>query len=437
MEVLPTDVGLWVIGSGQLDIAGSPRAGWNRTGTDPTWQPDDEVRVAPTAVGDSTTFSEFTPGSSVPSVSYAGETYPAEVLNLTRNVRIQGAGDGEANVANGRAHIWINSTKPQSIRYAELRHLGPRQVGDGDTPSNGVHGRYPLHFHMVEDGSRGSLVEGVVVRDSGNHAFVTHRSHGVRFRDTIAFNVFEDAYWWDPDDTGHGEPAENATNDLVYEHTMAAWVRSDPDFRGYTLTGFLLGEGENLTVTDSVAVGVQGNTNASGFHWPATANGNEYNLWEFHNNVAHNNRTDGIFVWQNDHNNHLIESFIGYRNGEFGVDHGAYGNSHRYDGLVLFENGEAGIRSVAASTGGQRWSNIDTDSILIGERSIPSDSPIVFDGLKLRGKIVVNEGDSEAAYEFHNARTEEGAELSESDFVVHRQLSTITVYLGDGTSFEF
>jgi hypothetical protein len=436
MGVLPTDVGLWVIGAGQLDIVGSPRAGWNRTGTDPTWQPDDEVRVAPTVVGDSTTFAEFEPGSSVPTVSYAGETYPAEVFNLTRNVRIQGTGDGEANVANGRAHIWINSTKPQSIRYAELRHLGPRQVGDSDNPSKGVHGRYPLHFHMAEDGTQGSFVEGVVVRDSGHHAFVAHKSHGITFRDTIAFNVFDDAYWWDPDDTGHGRPAQNATNDLVYEHAMAALVRSDPDFRGYTLTGFLLGEGENLTVTDSVAVGIQGNVGASGFHWPATANGNEHNLWKFRDNVAHNNRTNGIFVWQNDHNDHLIERFVGYRNGAFGVDHGAYGNRYHYDGLVLFENAEAGIRSRAADTGGQRWNNVDTDGILIGERSLSSDSPIVFDGLTLRGKIVVNEGEGEAVYEFHNSRTAEDVELSKDDFEVRRQVSTIIVHLSDGNSFD-
>ena len=33
-----TDVGLWVVGAGALDLAGTPRAGWNRTGRDPSWR---------------------------------------------------------------------------------------------------------------------------------------------------------------------------------------------------------------------------------------------------------------------------------------------------------------------------------------------------------------------------------------------------------------
>lgn len=433
MEVLDTDVGLWVVGEGQLDIVGSPRAGWNRTGTDPTWQQGDEILVAPTAEGDSATFAAFTPGDPVPSVEHAGETYSAEVFNLTRNVRIEGAGDGEVNQAGGgRAHIWINSIRPQTIRYAELRHLGPRQVGT-DNPTQGVMGRYPLHFHRNEDGSRGSLVEGVVVRDSGHRAFVPHNSHGITFRDTIAYNVFDDPYWWDPDDTGHAGPVENATNDLVYEHAMAAYVRADPAFRGYTLGGFLLGEGRNLSVTDSVAVGVQGNVNSSGFHWPASANGNEHNKWTFQNNVAHNNSTDGIFVWQNDDNDHLIEDFVAYRNGELGVDHGAYVNQYQYDGLVLFSNGRAGIRSRAV--GSQHWGNIDTDGIVISERSLSGDDPVVFENVTLRGKIVVDEGEEPSVYEFHNVRTEDGEELGRDDFDIRRMVSEITVYLSDGSSF--
>ena len=438
MEVLDSDVGLWVVGEGQLHIVGSPRAGWNRTGTDPTWQPGDEILVAPIEPYDSTTFTPFEPGSPVPKVSYGGKAYATEVLNLTRNVRIEGTGDGDASPeTNGRAHIWINSARPQTIRYAELRNLGPRTVGEDD-PTEGVFGRYPLHFHMAEDGTRGSLVEGVVVRESGNHAFVAHKSHGVTFKDTIAFNVFDDAYWWDSDSLGHGVPPENATDDLTYDHAMAAYVRSDPEHQGYVLSGFHLGEGKNLAVTDSVAVGIQGNENASGFQWPSSANGNEHNVWEFRGNTAHNNRASGIFVWQNDWNDHLIEDFVGYRNGAFGVDHGAYVNEHRYDGLVLFENEVAGIRSTAVGEGGQRWTNIDTDSILIDEHLIPSDDAVVFDTVTLRGPVIVDEDEGEAfsAYEFRNVRTGDGHELTSDDFEIRTLISTITVVLSDGTRIE-
>jgi hypothetical protein len=439
-EVVEGDVGLWVVGDGRLFVEGSERAGWNRTGADPNWQPEDEVRVAPTESGEASEFAEFVPGSPVPEVSYADETYSAEVLNLTRNARIEGAGDGDADPdANGRAHIWIGSTQPQVIRYAELRHLGPRQATDDHT--EGVLGRYPLHFHMMGEGSQGSIVEGVVVADSGNRAFVPHASHGITFRDTIAYNVFDDAYWWDPDDTGHGGEAANMTNDLTYEHAMAALVRHDPDYRGYTLSGFALGEGANVSVTDSVAVGVQGNNTASGFHWPATANGNEHNVWDFRDNVAHNNKVSGIFVWQNDDNAHLVEAFVGYRNGAFGVDHGAYTNSYAYERLTLFENGTAGIRSKAASSDRpQTWRDIDTDGILIADRALDSDIPTVFDNITLRGEIVVDEsadnGSGHTLYEFRDVRTADGSPLSADDFELRHQVSDILVSHTSGVDFE-
>jgi hypothetical protein len=427
MGVVASDVGLWVIGTGQLDIVGSRKAGWNRTGTDPTWLPGDEVRVAPTAKGNTSTFATFTPGSPVPGVSYAGRTYSTEVFNLTRNVRIEGTGNGEANPGtNGRAHIWIGSSRPQTVKYAALRHLAPRRVSQ-EQPTESVLGRYALHFHMMGEGSRGSIVEGVVVRDSGGHAFVPHTSHGITFRDTISFNTFDEAYWWDPD---------HETYDVRYEHAMAALARFDPSYRGYGLAGFQLGTGRNMTVTDSVAVGIQGNVNSSGFHWPEFANGDN-NVWNFTNNVAHNNNADGIFVWQNDENVHLVKGFVAYRNGNYGVEHGAYANNYQFDTLTLFENGTAGILSTAAGAPRQTWRNVDTDAVRIGHHVLTG-GPVVFDGLILRGPVTVAESGSTTSlrYEFRNARTAGGAELTRSNFTVQTQRSVIVVYRADGTSFE-
>lgn len=462
-EVLDSDVGLWVVGDGQLDIVGSEKAGWNRTGSDPTWRDGDDIRVAPIGEGDVNTFEEFEPGDEVPSVSHAGEEYEAEVFNLTRNVRIEGTGDGGANPAtNGRAHIWINSTKSQTIRYAELRHLGPRQAsesgkvtqavhrggwtvfgspeetetGDG---TEGVHGRYGLHLHMSGDGSRDSLIEGVVVRDTGNHAFVPHASHGVTIRDTIAFNVFEDAYWWDPDRTGPDTEAVNATNEVVIDHALAARVRSgSPRPHDGPLSGFSLGEGKDLTLTDSAAVGLQDEGSTAGFHWPASASASAHNVWEFHGNVAHNNGGDGIFVWQNDENDHVVQDFVGYHNAGFAVQHGAALNTYRYEGLLLFGNGEAGIRSVAAASGEpQEWLDIDTDGMVIAGRSVTGTRPVVFRDLTLRGTIVVDEteGNGSSIYELHDGRTGDGEPLTEDSFDIRNQRSQITVH-GPDDAFE-
>lgn len=327
--VLESDVGLWVVGGGQLDLVGTRRVGWNRTGSDPTWHPDDEIVVAPVAPGDSTGFRSFEPGGSVPQGPSGAR---AEVFDLTRNVVIEGT-------PAGRAHVLVRTTRPQTLQWALLRHLGPRRFAAGrETDQTG---RYALHLHNSGDGTRGSVVEGVVVRDAGNHAFVAHASHGVTFTDCVAYDVLEDAYWWDPP-VERTDPGNNS-DDIVYRHCLAARVRvsedADPQGR-FELTGFYLASGRGTVAEDCAAVGVAGSVNASGFHWPSTVNGLEANVWEFRDCVAHNNAAHGVFVWQNTGTGpHLIDRLHSYRNGGDGVNHGAYTNVYHYRDGLLEENG--------------------------------------------------------------------------------------------------
>ncbi len=442
LEVLDTDVGLWVMGAGRLDLQGTPKRAWTRTGWDPSWNDIDDVRIAPFAVGDfgSDGFRRYTRGQSVPSAvvrmpgrlprlagrnryetaalvardgfgsgvrrvyvatgldfpdalagaavagalgapllltdrgTLPGATRDAlaaldpseivvlggtaaispgvegaigavvpeattsedrvlapEILNLTRNVKIEGT-------PAGRAHVLIRSSSPQTVRYVEIRNMGARRPEGGFT--EGVLGRYGLHFHRCGDGSRGSLVEGVVVAEAGNHAFVPHASHGITFRDCIAYDVFEDAFWWD---------VKDRTDDLVWESCVAALVREDPDFRGFRLAGFLLGHGDRLTVTGCVAVAVQGTKTAAGFAWPEFTGGARdedgdllEGIWEFTDNISHNNRVDGVFTWQNTPEpGHIVSDSVFYRNGQAGIEHGAYINRYKYRRLVLWQNGLA------------------------------------------------------------------------------------------------
>jgi hypothetical protein len=229
--------------------------------------------------------------------------------------------------------------------------MGPRQP-DGSFTA-GVLGRYPLHFHHNGAGSEGSMVENVVVRQSGHRAFVPHGSDGITFRGTIAHDVFDEAYWWDRRDTSEGLGAravwERPSNRISYEGAVASNVKTDPSFRGYRLAGFELGHGNDLSITDSVAVGVQGNTSASGFSWPegvAAESGDRTigDHWHFANNVAHNNRVHGIFTWQNTNDpRHLIGDSVLFHNGDSGIDHGAYTNHYVYRDLMLFANGRSGL----------------------------------------------------------------------------------------------
>jgi G8 domain-containing protein len=371
MDVVRSDVGLWVMNRGVLQLAGSSRRPWTRAvgevpagavevtlQDDPDgWQVGDELvitpTVPPTGGDDSSSAAQLYDDPRIkaisgrtiqlssatrfdhPAVDVVGTTYTAEVLNLTRNVRIQGT-------RRGRSHVFIRSTNPQVIKDAAFRHLGPRQRGGG--ASEFVLGRYGLHFHMCFDSSRGSVVSGTVVRDCGSHAFVPHLSNGVSFLDCISHNTFEDAYWWDdaPDTRTSGDP----THDVLYSKCVASLAKSHPEFRGYRLTGFFLGRGKGNVARDCVAVGIRGNADASGFIWPEGSEG----VWEFQDCLAHNNAVNGIFVWQNTDRVHVIDRFVAYHNGNAGIEHGAYLNAYVYRDVTLVGNAEAGVQLHAESS---------------------------------------------------------------------------------------
>ena len=357
MDVVSTDVGLWVMGSGRIVLEGESKPAWSYT-YQPSWA-GDEVRAAPNTPGN---YSNFPLVTSTPPPNALG--YSTELLNLTRNVRIEGT-------PAGYSHVFIRSTQPSSIKNAALRYVGPDPANiPGNTDSTG---RYGLHIHMSMDGSRGTIVDGLVIRDTKAHAFVPHASHGVTFRNTIAYNVEGEAYWWDDPASG----VMNETDDVVFDHAIVAGERKASEGENHRMTGFYLGAGNNPTVTNSVAVGIQneGGANRSGYLWPEDSEG----TWLFKNNRAHNNDSDGIFVWQNNELPHVIDGFIAYYNRQAGVEHGAYTNSYVYKNLILLGNGTAVVSHAlgkpgdGAFTDTQIWSNIQTGGgNLVIERARPA-----------------------------------------------------------------
>lgn len=216
MEVLDSDVGLWIVGTGTLDAVGSAKTSWTRAASPvadgtrsvtladtPTgWQIGDRIAIAPSeppSVGTRSWrgFDERTiVGISGKTVTLdeptdhahpiVNNTWAPEVMNLTRNVRIEGT-------PSGRTHVMITARRPQTIANVDIRYTGPRWVKD-EWDSQFIQGRYGLHFHMGGDTTRGSVVDGVVVRDGGSHGFVPHGSHGITFRNTIVYEQYEDGY---------------------------------------------------------------------------------------------------------------------------------------------------------------------------------------------------------------------------------------------------
>lgn len=318
--------------NGVLDISGTPKTAWNRTGNDASWSTADALVVTPVAAGDYT-IKNFTKGSAVPSFNSPYGNYSAEVLNLSRNVMIEGT----PSVPMKR--IMIQSPKPQTIRYATVRYAGiASEVG-----------MYPIHMHFMGEGARGSLLEGVVVRDGFHHAFAIHASHGVTVRNCIAYSIIGDAFWWDLPPSPEDEV--NNTNDCVWDSCVAAAVQDGASTEPAEVAGFLLGAGTGNVVRDCVATAVSGSPNASGFHWPSQAN-LQPNVWVFEDSVAHNNNVNGIFVWQNTGTQgHFIDRFVGYHNGKTGSNHGAYSQSgYHYRDTIFTANGEADVKQHAQVT---------------------------------------------------------------------------------------
>jgi hypothetical protein len=415
MDPVESDVGLWVMGEGQLDIEGEEKTAWAYE-YDPAWE-GDEVIAAPNTPGD---YETFAPVTSTPLPNELG--YPTELLNLTRNVRIEGTPEGYT-------HVFMRSNQPHTIRYAAFRYVAP---AFGDTDATG---RYGMHIHMSHDGSRGTVVEGVVMRDTNNHAFVPHASHGITFKDTIAFDVENEPYWWD--EPAEEEDTTNDTHDLVWDRAVAALVRQGFAGNNFRLAAFALGNGENVTVTNSVAVGLEGDpgVDRSGFHWPESAGA----TWTFENNVAHNNGSNGIFVWQNNSERHDINDFLAYYNGGAGVSHGAYGNSYQYNRLTLIENGWAVISHALGEENpdqdAQTWSSIATSGaeLIIDEHQTEPEAPVRFIDCDF-GLITVTDegGEAPSLYEFVNCDLD--ADVFDLDEA--REDSIFRVQNEDGTTFE-
>jgi hypothetical protein len=222
----------------------------------------------------------------------------------------------DINFRNLRRIMFHQGAGQSTLRYFTVEDSGTAALGD-----------YSIHFHLNGNSTRGTLVEGVVVIGSKNHAYVPHGSHGITFRDTIARNGKCEAYWWDPPEF-QSTSLVNNSNDILYDHALADGVTNCPgDNRGFRLSAFELGAGIGNTIRNSVARGVTPTHNAdcAGFHWPEL-NNKQPSSWTFTNNASYGSKCNGIFVWQNDDEDHIVNGF----SGDDGIDHGAYVNRYDY-----------------------------------------------------------------------------------------------------------
>lgn len=438
MQVLASDVGLWVmderdaqnqiVASGQLDIAGTAKTSWT-TATDslaagatsvtlkdaPTgWRVGDTIIITPTEAPTAGRVSydaieeRTITGISGNTVTFnAGLTRPhprvnnmwtAEVGNLTRNVRIEGTHNAvntsqldndllDAPRHTGNSHIFIHSQRSQQIHHAQLRYMGT--IGADESQSNVFRnaklGRYAIHFHHNGKGSMGSVVDGVVVRNANFHQFVPHASHGITMKNNIAYDNKSGAFWWDPHDIDKNSDSHHT----VWDHNLVAKMRPRGDF-GDSL-GFFLPAGFDNKALNNVYVGAMGlNEDYGGYVW----NNGNVGVWVFDGNMAHNNNSSAVRVWQNSSHIHPITNFAFYHNKYYGMNHGAYVNDYNYVNGYVYGNERGGLLSHANSNSAvqQRYENIVWDGAGITPNLVTAAEAQLFHGFPIlfRGNTFQN-----------------------------------------------
>ena len=345
MDPLDSDVGLWVTGAGRLQMQGAEKTSWtNATGAVSAsssltvndasgWLPGDSIIITATGAGANnydTRIIKSISGRTI-ALSTSATVHPiinnqwtAEVGNLTRNVRIEGT-------AAGRSHVFIRSTQSQVIKNVAFRYLGPRKDQNGDKITDLIQGRYGIHFHHCDDGSEGSIVEGCVMRDIGNHAYVPHVSNGITMTDNIAYNCTETPFWWDLPDATHRTVW---THNLVIQpnYIFHALQFDTPGTLALGTHAFVLGMGDDNRCDSNVVAGQQGLASVSAaYDWEEMPT---ESAWIFKGNLVHNSDC-GIRSWQNNGKNHVLENITVYNCG-VGVLHGAYINNYTYQRGILY-----------------------------------------------------------------------------------------------------
>lgn len=395
-DFVPGDVGIWVLDGGRWEVSGAPirhtwvklarpvKAGdvdivvredlsdWPRgadvvvtpTGSNPTGADFEERRVdSVRRLVDGFFAVRLTTPLGRP--HEGGAEFAGEIALLTRNVRITSKYPNRL-----KAHTAFMHGAKGSIAYGEFKALG----------ALGVLGRYPIHFHMMGDTSRGMYVRGASIWRSDNHFLNIHGSNGITIEDTVGYDAPGMGYFLETMSSGQhkgpvekqqrvkGEQALRATPgeaggkqrkaqerqpkgeeavenlDNAFVHTLAAkgfWRPGSHDNnRGLALFWI---SSFNTILIDNVAVGARGSRDTSGFRFAEDAAWSDAATpFVMVKNESHGN-SYGLFSWTNAKLAFDVVGFKAWRNTEAGIGLGAYNSRFRIIGADLAENEEYNV----------------------------------------------------------------------------------------------
>jgi cell surface hyaluronidase len=307
-----------VMGGGTLSMIGQERTAWTKLGAtakkgDKTitlveemdWQVGDQVVIASTDFdykqAEKSTIQSIS-GKSVTLdkalaymhygelQSYNGKTVDqrAEVGLLTRNIVIKGA---SATDKFG-GHVMVMTGSQAVVDSVEFVNMGQENKM----------GRYPIHWHMMGDSSRGQYVRNSSIHDSFSRCVTIHGSNGVKVQNNVMYDI-----------PGHCVFLEDGAEvDNIIENNLGIAVEKPTDGKALLPTDknfpgpavYWITHPKNI-VRNNVAAGSSG----TGFWYAfpkhptgpsAAANSTMYirytPLTESKNNVAHSNGADGFHV---------------------------------------------------------------------------------------------------------------------------------------------
>jgi hypothetical protein len=418
ITVLDDDIGLWVLGEGELFAAGRDVRSWGvlLDDTSPAdsafelddatgWRAGDRVVLTPTASIVEPEFDAQTEEHLVAAVDanvVTLATVPAfthlgcascdrrgEAALLHRNVVIRSADHA------GHAHILVAESGRLGLDGVELRWLGPAWPAPrcGSPPR-----RAPIWFHQQHDESRGSFVRHASIWGGKSGSIVVERSHGIEIEDVVAYASDGEAFALSIDTSACGnrclDEHEFAPRDVVFDRALAIAIGVVPRADdcapiSHRHAAFLLGGGEGSgcrgCVAAGIAAGPSSGSDASAFHWPERGGSPSV----FADCIAHDTDTHGIFLW---HEAALLQGpFAGvslWSLAKAGIAFSGRSTGARFSDVTISDTAAPSI--TVASSGLDDASPLSSalvDDLQVATPIAPHAEPFVMKGMRFSGAV--------------------------------------------------
>jgi hypothetical protein len=299
------------------------------------WKVGDHIVIASTATDPSESEDAFVSSVDGKKIGLASplkyahsgaDPTKAEVGLLSRNVVIT-THEQSPSDSHGVGVMYMPGASG-SISYAEFSNLGVK----------GVLGDYPLHFHHVKDGMRGTIIEGLSIWGSQNRFLTIHDTNGITVRNCIGFDAIGHGFFLEG-----GDETEN-----VFAHNLGILVRAGTVRASDRTPAVFWTPNPYNTWVDNVAVSSEGD--GFGFliaqdeRMPMTdPDPLTLPILKFERNVAHSNLDAGIMTYPLNENYGTqaseLNQVVSWANGYYGLSLTA--NFLRVAKAQVFANGYA------------------------------------------------------------------------------------------------